>query len=80
MSYLIAALVLIGIYMIFSRMFKGKPMNSGGEAVPPNQNSPRVYLARETMNAIENNSTGWRRLFADANDLITEIRLTTEKK
>lgn len=38
------------------------------------------FVAQETINNIENKSSKWLDLFENANNVITELRLTTEKK
>ena len=38
------------------------------------------FVAQETMNNIENNSSKWLDFFEEGNKVISELRLTTEKK
>ena len=39
-----------------------------------------IYCAQEKMKNIENESSDWFRLFEEANKVLTELRLTTERK
>jgi hypothetical protein len=53
----------------------------------PEENSVKFYfltnkgkfVAQEQMKNLENNSSQWLELFEEANKVITELRLTTEK-
>ncbi|MRG47310.1 hypothetical protein GFS24_19465 [Chitinophaga sp. SYP-B3965] len=77
-----------------SKEFVSKAQNYLGkslrtEILPlPDKNCVRFYfltnkgkfVAQETMSNIENNSSEWTLFFEEANNVITELRLTTEKK